>query len=126
MRLIGEEGLDLAILPIGDYYTMGPDDAVRAVKLLAPEYVLPIHYNTFPPIVQDAAAWAERVRQETSAEPVVLEPGGWFDIGVENRAGERYPCPPFRHHWTVPAGLLLMMIALLGTTVPAGRVEPKT
>src|SRR3954467_5237858 len=35
MRLIGEEGLDLAILPIGDNYTMGPDDAVRAVKLLA-------------------------------------------------------------------------------------------
>jgi len=80
MALIGEEGLDLAILPIGDYYTMGPDDAIRAVKLLAPRYVLPIHYNTFPPIVQDAAAWADRVRQETSAVPVVLEPGGWFDI----------------------------------------------
>jgi L-ascorbate metabolism protein UlaG (beta-lactamase superfamily) len=80
MRLIGEEGLDLAVLPIGDYYTMGPDDAIRAVKLLAPRYVLPIHYNTFPPIVQDAAAWAGRVRKETSAEPVVLEPGGWFEI----------------------------------------------
>ncbi len=38
MALIGEEGLDLAILPIGDYYTMGPDDAVRAVKLLKPRY----------------------------------------------------------------------------------------
>ena len=55
MALIGEEGLDLAILPIGDYYTMGPDDAVRAVKLLRPRFVLPIHYNTFPPIAQDAA-----------------------------------------------------------------------
>jgi L-ascorbate metabolism protein UlaG (beta-lactamase superfamily) len=81
MRLIGEEGLDLAVLPIGDYYTMGPDDAIRAVKLLTPRYVLPIHYNTFPPIVQDEAAWAGRVRKETSAEPVVLDPGGWFDIG---------------------------------------------
>ena len=49
MALIGEEGIDLAMLPIGDYYTMGPDDAVRAVKLIKPRYVLPIHYNTFPP-----------------------------------------------------------------------------
>src|SRR6516164_5923244 len=58
MALIGEEGLDLAILPIGDYYTMGPDDAVRAVKLLKPRFVMPIHYNTFLPITQDAEAWA--------------------------------------------------------------------
>ncbi len=80
MALIGEEGLDLAILPIGDYYTMGPDDALRAVKLLRPRFVLPIHYNTFPPIVQDANAWAARVKSETSAQPVVLQPGEWFDI----------------------------------------------
>lgn len=80
MKLIGEEGLDLACLPIGDYYTMGPDDAVRAVKMLQPKKVLPIHYNTFPPIKQDVAAWAERVRQETSAVPVVLKPGEWADV----------------------------------------------
>jgi L-ascorbate metabolism protein UlaG (beta-lactamase superfamily) len=80
MSLIGDEGLDLAILPIGDYYTMGPADAVRAVKLLRPRYVLPIHYNTFPPIVQDAAAWATRVTTETSATPIVLAPGDWFDV----------------------------------------------
>jgi L-ascorbate metabolism protein UlaG (beta-lactamase superfamily) len=80
MALIGEEGLDLAILPIGDYYTMGPDDAVRAVKLLKPRYVLPIHYNTFPPIKQDADAWAAQVKGQTSAHPVVLQPGEWFEI----------------------------------------------
>jgi L-ascorbate metabolism protein UlaG (beta-lactamase superfamily) len=80
MRLIGEEGIDLAVLPIGDYYTMGPDDALRAVKLLQPRKVLPIHFNTFPPIRQDAAAWAERVRKETKAEPVVLTPGQWADV----------------------------------------------
>ncbi len=80
MALIGEEGLDLAILPIGDYYTMGPDDALRAVKLLKPRYVLPIHYNTFPPITQDASAWAARVKSETTAQPVVLQPGEWFEI----------------------------------------------
>jgi L-ascorbate metabolism protein UlaG (beta-lactamase superfamily) len=75
MRLIGEEGIDLAILPIGDNYTMGPDDAVRAVKLLQPKKVLPIHYDTWDVIAQDAPAWAARVRKETSAEPVVLKPG---------------------------------------------------
>jgi L-ascorbate metabolism protein UlaG (beta-lactamase superfamily) len=75
MRLIGEEGIDLAFLPIGDNYTMGPDDAVRAVKLLTPGKVVPIHYNTWPLLAQDAQAWAQRVRGETHAEPVVLKPG---------------------------------------------------
>src|SRR5437763_4752608 len=75
MRLIGEEVIDLALLPIGDNYTMGPDDAVRAVKLIQPKKVIPIHYNTWPPIAQDAEAWARRVRRETSAERIVLQPG---------------------------------------------------
>lgn len=80
MSLIGEEGLDLAILPIGDCYTMGPDDSIRAVKLLHPRYVLPIHFGTFPLIEQDAGAWSLRIARETSAQPVVLQPGEWFDI----------------------------------------------
>jgi L-ascorbate metabolism protein UlaG (beta-lactamase superfamily) len=80
MRLIGEEGIDLAILPIGDNFTMGPDDALRAVKLLQPRKVLPIHYNTWELIAQDAAAWAARVRQETQAQPVILKPGEWMDV----------------------------------------------
>ncbi len=80
MRLIGEEGIDLAILPIGDNYTMGPDDSLRAIKLLQPKKVVPIHYNTFDLIAQDAAAWANRVRQETQAEPVVLKPGEWTEV----------------------------------------------
>jgi L-ascorbate metabolism protein UlaG (beta-lactamase superfamily) len=80
MALIGEEGLDLAVLPIGDYFTMGPDDALRAVKLLKPRYVLPIHYNTFPPITQDPQAWAAKVRGQTSAVPVVLNPGDSFEV----------------------------------------------
>lgn len=75
MQLIGEEGIDLAILPIGDNFTMGPDDALRAVKLIQPKRVIPDHYDTWPLIAQDAAAWAERVRAETSAEPVALQPG---------------------------------------------------
>ena len=80
MRLIGEEGIDLAILPIGDNYTMGPDDALRAVKLIQPKKVLPIHYNTWDLIAQDANAWAKRVQQETSTQPVVLKPGGWMEV----------------------------------------------
>ena len=80
MKLIGEDGLDLAILPIGDYYTMGPDDVLRAVKLLEPKAVLPIHYDTFPPIRQDVQAWAKRVEQETSARPIVPERGAWTEI----------------------------------------------
>lgn len=80
MRLIGEEGIDLAILPIGDNFTMGPDDALRAVKLLTPKRVMPIHFDTFPLIAQDANGWAERVRKETSAVPVVLKPGDTMDV----------------------------------------------
>ncbi|MCI0640814.1 MAG: metal-dependent hydrolase [Gemmataceae bacterium] len=80
MRLIGEEGIDLAVLPIGDNYTMGPDDALRAVKLIGPKKVAPIHFNTWPLIAQDAAAWAARVRKETQAEPIVWKPGDWLEV----------------------------------------------
>lgn len=76
MALIGEEGLELALLPIGDNFTMGPDDALRAVRLLRPRRVVPIHYNTWDLIRQDAHAWAERVRRETGVETVVLPVGG--------------------------------------------------
>jgi len=78
MRLIGEEGITLAVIPIGDNYTMGPADALRAVKLLQPKHVIPIHYNTFDLISQDAEAWAENVRAETDAEVHVLKPGERF------------------------------------------------
>jgi L-ascorbate metabolism protein UlaG (beta-lactamase superfamily) len=80
MRLIGEEGIDLATLPIGDNFTMGPDDALRAVKLAQPRKVVPIHYNTWDLIAQDARTWAERVRKETQTEPIVLKPGEWTEI----------------------------------------------
>jgi L-ascorbate metabolism protein UlaG (beta-lactamase superfamily) len=76
MQLIGAAGIDLAVLPIGDLFTMGPDDSLAAIQLIRPKRVVPSHYNTWPPIAQDAQAWAERVRRETSAEPLVLPPGG--------------------------------------------------
>ncbi len=76
MRLIGSVGVDLAVLPIGDLYTMGPDDSIEAIKLINPARVVPDHYNTWPPVAQDPAAWAARVRDQTAAEPIVVEPGG--------------------------------------------------
>lgn len=75
MKLIGEAGIDVAVLPIGDNFTMGPQDALQAVKLLQPGRVVPNHYNTWPPIEVDVQAWAEQVRAETSAEAVVVAPG---------------------------------------------------
>jgi L-ascorbate metabolism protein UlaG (beta-lactamase superfamily) len=76
MKLIGEAGIDVAILPIGDNYTMGPEDSIKAIKLLQPKRVIPAHFNTWPPIAQDATEWAKRVVAETFATPVVLQPGG--------------------------------------------------
>ncbi|NIM95529.1 MAG: metal-dependent hydrolase [Anaerolineales bacterium] len=80
MRLIGEKGVDLATLPIGDNFTMGPDDALRAVKLIQPKHVIPMHYGTWELIDQDPNAWAERVKAETSSAPHVLQPGESFSL----------------------------------------------
>ncbi len=75
MKLIGAAGIELAALPIGDNFTMGPDDALEAVRLLGPKRVVPVHSNTWPIIAQDADDWADRVHAETDAQPIVLEPG---------------------------------------------------
>ena len=80
MKLIGEEGIDLALLPIGDNFTMGPADALRALAFLKPGRVVPIHYNTFDLIKQDADAWAADVRKAELAEPIVMKPGDWLDV----------------------------------------------
>ena len=80
MRLIGDEGIDLAVLPIGDNFTMGPDDAVRAAKLVRAKHVIPVHYNTFDLIKQDARAWAKRVEAETESKVTVLDPGQSFTL----------------------------------------------
>ena len=80
MKLIGEEGINLAILPIGDNFTMGPDDALRAVKLIEPRQVIPIHYDTFDVIKQDPHAWAIRVEKDTAAKVRVLKPGETLEL----------------------------------------------
>jgi L-ascorbate metabolism protein UlaG (beta-lactamase superfamily) len=73
MKLIGERHpIDLAFLPIGDNFTMGPEDAAYAAKLLAAKTVVPIHYNTFPPIKQDPNKFLELLEDKNGK---VLQPG---------------------------------------------------
>lgn len=63
MKLIGDRHpVDLAFLPIGDNFTMGPEDALTAAQWIGAKQVVPIHYNTFPVIEQDASAFAEKVQ----------------------------------------------------------------
>ncbi|MBO5493733.1 MAG: metal-dependent hydrolase [Pyramidobacter sp.] len=73
MALLADEKLDAALLPIGDFYTMGPADAARAAKVIGAKVTVPMHYNTFPPIKQDPAAFAALC--EGSSKVVVLAPG---------------------------------------------------
>lgn len=81
MSLIGDLGIDVALLPIGDNYTMGPDDALRAIRLLRPRWVVPVHFGTFPLIAQDAGAFKAKVEESTSARCLVLQPGEAADLG---------------------------------------------
>lgn len=80
MKLIGEEGIDLAVLPIGDNFTMGPADALRAVRLIQPQTVIPVHYDTWEVITQDPEAWAKRVEVETNTTCVILSPGESYEL----------------------------------------------
>ncbi len=78
MKLIGEMNqIDLAFLPIGDNFTMGIDDAVKAVEFLKPKKVVPVHYNTFPLIEQDPQEFANKVK---TAEVVIMKPGDSFEF----------------------------------------------
>ncbi|HUP88173.1 MAG TPA: metal-dependent hydrolase [Longimicrobiales bacterium] len=70
--------VDVALLPIGDNYTMGPEDAARAVEMIKPRVVIPMHYNTFDLIKQDPNDFKKRVG--ANAEVVVLKPGESFEF----------------------------------------------
>lgn len=73
LKLIGElNDIDLALIPIGDNYTMGPEDGLIAAEWLKAKTVVPIHYNTFPVIEQDPKAFAEKV---SPGKGVVLNVG---------------------------------------------------
>jgi L-ascorbate metabolism protein UlaG (beta-lactamase superfamily) len=78
MQLL-KDRVDVALLPIGDNFTMGPEDAVRAIEFIGPDVVLPMHYNTFDQIRQDPEVFRDMVGERARVE--VLEPGGTLDLG---------------------------------------------
>jgi L-ascorbate metabolism protein UlaG (beta-lactamase superfamily) len=80
MSLIGQAGVDVAFLPIGDNFTMGPEDATAAATLLRARTVIPQHYNTWPLIAQDPEAFKRRVEGATESKVVVLKSGGTFTV----------------------------------------------
>jgi L-ascorbate metabolism protein UlaG (beta-lactamase superfamily) len=78
MELLGRlYEIDLALLPIGSVFTMDPQQAAVAARLVSPQAVIPMHYGTFPALVQDAAEFVKLTKEEApEVEVVVLEPGG--------------------------------------------------
>lgn len=80
MALIGRAGVDVALLPIGDKFTMGPEDAATAVELIRPRVAIPMHYNTWEAIQQNPNAWKAMVEQRSPAEVVLLEPGSSYEV----------------------------------------------
>ncbi|HVY96489.1 MAG TPA: metal-dependent hydrolase [Solirubrobacterales bacterium] len=76
MKLIGDRHpIDIALLPIGGHYTMDRHDAVAAAEMIGAGTVIPMHYDTFPPIETDAEAFKADVESQTSSKVVVLAPG---------------------------------------------------
>ena len=77
LQLIARRGdhVDVALVPIGGHYTMDRLDAVTAVEFINPSVVIPVHYDTFPPIETDAEAFKADVESQTSAKVVILAPG---------------------------------------------------
>jgi len=80
LQLIARRGnhVDVALVPIGGHYTMDRFDAVTACEFIGADVVIPVHYDTFPPIETDAQAFKSEVESETSAKVEILEPGGTY------------------------------------------------
>ncbi|WP_456278012.1 metal-dependent hydrolase [Bacillus sp. AK128] len=78
MKLIGDlNQIDLAFLPIGDNFTMGPEDAVLAAKWIKAKKVVPIHYNTFPVIEQNPDSYVQQLDEGVGQ---VLQPGEVIEL----------------------------------------------
>jgi len=72
---------DMAILPIGGVFTMGPKEAAFACKLINPRYVIPEHYATFPVLTQSADEFVKELRHYApKTKPMVIKPGGEITI----------------------------------------------
>jgi L-ascorbate metabolism protein UlaG (beta-lactamase superfamily) len=79
-QLLHGKTIDVAFLPIGDNFVMGPEDAFIAAKWLQPKIVVPIHYNTFPVIEQNPLKYKEKVEAETDIKVIILEPGESLEL----------------------------------------------
>jgi L-ascorbate metabolism protein UlaG (beta-lactamase superfamily) len=80
MKLIGEMNrIDYMMLPIGDNYTMGVDDAVKAVELANPSTAIPMHYNTFPVITADPQEFRRKV-EAGGKKCIVMEFGQEIEL----------------------------------------------
>jgi L-ascorbate metabolism protein UlaG (beta-lactamase superfamily) len=80
LKMLGElYDIDVAFLPMGDHYTMGPDDGAIAAEWLRAKQVVPIHYNTFPPIRQDENE-IQRKLAARGVEGVILKPGDSLEL----------------------------------------------
>ncbi len=77
MRLIGElYRPEVALIPVGGYYTMGPSDAAEAVRLIKPKTVIPMHYKTFPVLIQTADEFVRMAREKApDVRVLALKPG---------------------------------------------------
>jgi L-ascorbate metabolism protein UlaG (beta-lactamase superfamily) len=76
LKLIAERTpVDIAFIPIGGHYTMDRHDAVLAADFVGPDTVIPVHFNTFPPIETDAEAFKKDVESKTKSKVAVLAPG---------------------------------------------------
>ena len=81
MQLIGrKERIDYALLPIGDNYTMGIEDAAVAAQLLGARHVIPMHYNTWPVVAQDVEQYKQLTEKMSRAEVHVVAPGGKIEL----------------------------------------------
>lgn len=80
MKLLSDEDIDIAFLPIGDVFTMGIEDAVKAVSFIQPKIVIPMHYNTFPAIEKDPKKFKKQVEAKTKTDVVILSPGKSLEI----------------------------------------------
>lgn len=80
MSLLQREQVDVAMLPIGGTYTMDPEDALRAVDMIQPKRVVPMHYNTWPVIAQDGGAFCLRAKELCGVEGIALRPGEMLEF----------------------------------------------
>ncbi|HTY51907.1 MAG TPA: metal-dependent hydrolase [Methanomicrobiales archaeon] len=81
MKLIGDlYRPDVALLPIGGKFTMGPREAMMAANYIGAKTVIPMHYSTWPAILQDPQAFRHAIERTTDLKVVILSPGEAIEV----------------------------------------------